>query len=314
MGSDQDNYENDPYIKQSQQNNAIKNLYSNQSLNSFDFPSLENSGASVKQLSDQQEKLNTTAFQNPIKIVRNSIRLEQDAYNHNLFYILFEYSCDRTVYANIYLNTEFTPSNKNNNFIPSPPFQDRIIKIWCPSGENVKFQDANLKIDMEYFIRNRIYDKKLIDLILEFYVMDDNKQFVECILATFCSITFKPGTNDYKIKHLFQKVKVRGSQWYHVEDIYGLTTEDNLCSICCVNPRNTFFLPCKHSYTCQECAILIRAKDDKCPICREKISDSVILKNVNANPDDINNNIEDNNNFNGQDNTQKNVYPVPDIK
>ena len=76
---------------------------------------------------------------------------------------------------------------------------------------------------------------------------------------------------------------------------------------------NTFFLPCKHSYTCQECAILIRAKDDKCPICREKISDSVILKNVNANPDDANNNPE-NNNFNGQNNTQNNVYPVPDIK
>ena len=27
MGNNQDNYENDPYIKQSQQNNAIKNLY-----------------------------------------------------------------------------------------------------------------------------------------------------------------------------------------------------------------------------------------------------------------------------------------------
>ena len=314
MGSDQDNYENDPYIKQSQQNNAIKNLYSNQSLSSLDFSSSQqNSDMNVKQLSEQQEKLNTTAFQNPIKIVRNSIRLEQDAYNRNIFYILFEYSCDRTVYANFYFNTEFNPANKDMNFIPSPPFQNKTINICFPPGENVKFQDANLRIDMDYFIRNRIYDKKLIDLILEFYVMDDNKQFVECILATFCSITFKPGTRDYKIKHLFQKVKVRGSQWYHVEDVYGLTTEDNLCSICCENPRNTFFLPCKHSYTCQDCAILIRAKDDKCPICREKITDSVILKNVNANPDDLNNNPEGNN-FNGQNNTQKNVYPVPDIK
>ena len=29
MGNEQDNYENDPYIQQSQHNNAIKNLYSN---------------------------------------------------------------------------------------------------------------------------------------------------------------------------------------------------------------------------------------------------------------------------------------------
>ena len=312
MGGTQDNYENDPYIKQSQQNNAIKNLYSNQSLNSYDFSSTQNSSANIKQLSEQQEKLNTTAFQNPIKIVRNSITLEQDAYNRSFYYISFEYTCDRTVYANIYFNTEFNPSNKDTPFIPSPPFINKTINICFQAGQNVKFQDPNLKMDMEYFIRNRVYDKKLIDLILELYVMDDNRQFVECTLATFCSITFKPGTYDYKIKYLYQKVKVRGSQWYHIEDIYGLTTEDNLCSICCVNPRNTFFLPCKHSYTCQECAILIRAKDDKCPICREKISDSVILKNVNANPENMNEN--EDNNFNGNNNANQNVYPVPEMK
>jgi hypothetical protein len=312
MGGTQDNYENDPYIKQSQQNNAIKNLYSNQSLNSYDFSSTQNSSANIKQLSEQQEKLNTTAFQNPIKIVRNSITLEQDAYNRSFYYISFEYTCDRTVYANIYFNTEFNPSNKDTPFIPSPPFINKTINICFQAGQNVKFQDPNLKMDMEYFIRNRVYDKKLIDLILELYVMDENRQFVECTLATFCSITFKPGTYDYKIKYLYQKVKVRGSQWYHIEDIYGLTTEDNLCSICCVNPRNTFFLPCKHSYTCQECAILIRAKDDKCPICREKISDSVILKNVNANPENMNEN--EDNNFNGNNNANQNVYPVPEMK
>ena len=312
MGGTQDNYENDPYIKQSQQNNAIKNLYSNQSLNSYDFSSTQNSSANIKQLSEQQEKLNTTAFQNPIKIVRNSITLEQDAYNRSFYYISFEYTCDRTVYANIYFNTEFNPSNKDTPFIPSPPFINKTINICFQAGQNVKFQDPNLKMDMEYFIRNRVYDKKLIDLILELYVMDENRQFVECTLATFCSITFKPGTYNYKIKYLYQKVKVRGSQWYHIEDIYGLTTEDNLCSICCVNPRNTFFLPCKHSYTCQECAILIRAKDDKCPICREKISDSVILKNVNANPENMNEN--EDNNFNGNNNANQNVYPVPEMK
>ena len=312
MGGTEDNYENDPYIKQSQQNNAIKNLYSNQSLNSYDFSSTQNSSANIKQLSEQQEKLNTTAFQNPIKIVRNSITLDQDAYNRSFYYISFEYTCDRTVYANIYFNTEFNPSNKDTPFIPSPPFINKTINICFQAGQNVKFQDPNLKMDMEYFIRNRVYDKKLIDLILELYVMDENRQFVECTLATFCSITFKPGTYDYKIKYLYQKVKVRGSQWYHIEDIYGLTTEDNLCSICCVNPRNTFFLPCKHSYTCQECAILIRAKDDKCPICREKISDSVILKNVNANPENMNEN--EDNNFNGNNNANQNVYPVPEMK
>ena len=312
MGNKQDNYADDPYIKQSQQNNAIKNLYTKQGLNSFDIYPGQNVDSNVKQLSEQQEKLNTTAFQNPIKIVRNSISLEQDAYLQNYYYLSFEYTCDRTIYANFYLNTEFNPNNKDLTFKPSPPFENKIIKISLHAGNNVKFQDPNLKIDMDYFVRNRVYDRKLIDLILEFYVMDEAKQFVECTLVSFCSIIFKPGTRDYKIKYLFQKVKVRESQWYQIEDIYGLTTEDNLCAICCVNPRNTFFLPCKHSYTCQECAILIRAKDDKCPICREKITDSVILKNVNANPEDNINENEIGNDLNSPNNVNQAFYPVPE--
>ena len=282
MGNSEENYENDPYIQQSQQNNAIKNLYTNQALSSFGGG--ENSGLSVKNLSAQQEKVNTTAYQNPIKIDRNSIKLERDAYSHNIFYITFEYTCDRTIYGNFYFNAEFTPENKNSMFTPSDPFKDKLIKIWFPAGKNTKFQDPNLKIDVDYFLRNKIYNnKKLTDMVMELYVTDG--QNIECILATFCSIIFKPGTNDFTLKYLRQKVKVRDSQWYDIEDVYGLTTEDNLCEICCTNPRNTFFLPCKHSYTCQDCAILIRSKDDKCPICRQKITDSKVLTNANSNPE-----------------------------
>ena len=224
-------------------------------------------------------------YQNPIKIDRNSVKLEQDAYQRNIFYITFEYSCDRTVYANFYFNAEFTPSNKNSFFTPSEPFKNSTIKIWFPVGQKTKFQDPNLKIDVDYFLKNRVYSRKHVDLIMELYVKDISGQNVECILATFCSIIFKPGTDDFKIKYLYQKYKVQNSQWYDLEDIYGLTSEDNLCEICCTNPRNTFFLPCKHSYTCQDCAILVRSKDDKCPICRQKIkiNDSVVLTNINAN-------------------------------
>ena len=282
MGNEEDNYANDPYIQQSQNNNAIKNLYSNQGLNSFDRNI--GSGVDVKKIADQQEKRNTTAYQNPIKLDRNSIKLEQDAYEHNIFYITFEYTCDRTCYANFYFNAEFTPNNNTSMFTPSEPFKNKIINIWFPAGNKSKFQDPSLKIDVDYFLNNRVYDKKLVDLIIELYVMDDSKQFAECILATFCGITFKPNTNDFKLKYLCQKVKVKGSQWYDIEDVYGLTSEDNLCEICCTNPRNTFFLPCKHSYTCQECAILIRSKNDKCPICRQSIKDSIVLTNANANP------------------------------
>ena len=172
MGNQEDNYENDPYIQQSQNNNAIKNLYSNQGLNSYDRQI--DSGVSLKQLSEQQEKKETVAYQNPIKIDRNSIKLEQDAYQRNIFYITFEYSCDRTVYANFYFNAEFTPSNQNEFFTPSDPFKNNTIRIWFPAGQKTKFQDPNLKIDVDYFLKNRVYSRKNVDLIMELYVNDNS--------------------------------------------------------------------------------------------------------------------------------------------
>ena len=149
MGNEQDNYENDPYIQQSQHNNAIKNLYSNQGLSSYDRE--KDSGVSIETLSKQQEKRETVAYQNPIKIDRNSIKLEQDAYQRNIFYINFEYSCDRTIYANFYFNAEFTPANNNSVFTPSELFKAKTLKIWLPPGQNKKFQDPSLKIDVDFF-------------------------------------------------------------------------------------------------------------------------------------------------------------------
>lgn len=42
----------------------------------------------------------------------------------------------------------------------------------------------------------------------------------------------------------------------------------NDCEICYTNKRNTIFLPCKHSYCCDQCANKICMKLNKCPICR----------------------------------------------
>ena len=281
MGNSEDKYKDDPYINQAQNNYAVRGMYTNSGLIPLNQRS-DYGQATIKQITEQQEKIETTAFKNPIQIDRNSLKLEKNAYSHNEFYLTFEYTSDKTIYGNFYLNTNFTPLN-NIFFNPSPSFQYNIIKLILPPGKNVKCQDQSLKIDMDYFLRNKIYDKNLTDLVIELFVLENNSQNVECILATFCKILSKPGTNLYDIKCLYQKCKVKNSQWYDLEDIYGLSSDENLCIICCANPKNTFFLPCKHSVACQDCAVLLRIKGNGCPICRQAISDSVILENVGQN-------------------------------
>lgn len=102
---------------------------------------------------------------------------------------------------------------------------------------------------------------------------------LEFILSTFCKIISNNNDlNQCKIKSLFQQCKLLSSDWYRLEDIYGLTTEDKLCEICCTNNKNTYFVPCKHSYACKDCAIMLRIKGNGCPICRKPISDSIVLQ------------------------------------
>lgn len=92
---------------------------------------------------------------------------------------------------------------------------------------------------------------------------------IECVLATFCKIIpeIKNEKTVYKIKADLQKLKVK-NLWFEMHDIYGFTADATECEICCANKRNTIFLPCKHSYACNICAINIRIRGNHCPICR----------------------------------------------
>lgn len=47
--------------------------------------------------------------------------------------------------------------------------------------------------------------------------------------------------------------------------------EENLCTICTEQPKNSFFQPCGHCATCYRCALRIKERSPECPICRQPI-------------------------------------------
>lgn len=62
-----------------------------------------------KILSSQQTTKVTKTYQNPIKLDRNSIKLEKDGYDPKKFYLTFTYTSERTIYGNFYFNSAFEP-------------------------------------------------------------------------------------------------------------------------------------------------------------------------------------------------------------
>ncbi len=40
---------------------------------------------------------------------------------------------------------------------------------------------------------------------------------------------------------MFQKCKVYQTDWYDMKDIFDLTTEDEICEICCTNKKDSYY-------------------------------------------------------------------------
>ena len=70
------------------------------------FPLFQNTEANIKILSDQQATKKTKAYKTPIRLDRNTIKLEKNAMNPNIYYITFHYSSDAQLVANFYFNAE----------------------------------------------------------------------------------------------------------------------------------------------------------------------------------------------------------------
>jgi hypothetical protein len=227
-------------------------------------------------IAEQQVTKKTKAYKNPVVINKNSIKLEKDMVKQEVYYITFTYSSEKDIVAKFYFNAEMS-TNKDSfhkyqlilyiSFIPTENFKNMVLITQCGKGNNIDFLDKNVYIDIDYFEQNRIFDTQHTDLIIELSALN-NENKIECYFATFCKlIPDTTGLKKYKVKPEMQKLKVNDS-WFDLQDVYGISSENIECEICCANKRNTIFLPCKHSYACKECAINLRMRGNNCPICR----------------------------------------------
>ena len=66
--------------------------------------------------------------------------------------------------------------------------------------------------------------------------------------------------------------------WIDMYDVFNCALDTGECLICCSALRNTIFLPCKHSCTCNSCAHSLRMRNNPCPICKNDIDDLLILE------------------------------------
>jgi len=79
------------------------------------------------------------------------------------------------------------------------------------------------------------------------------------------NLTMAPFEEVQNYLFLLQKSTVKASEEIKVKKLKE-TSENNICAICYIRPRNIVFLNCKHLNTCEECSQNI----NECITCREK--------------------------------------------
>ena len=260
--------------------------------------------------------IQTYTIRNPIYLKKETLSLEKDAENNNIYYIKFNYDSlvdfDLYINFNVQLNKQgkktLLPNTNENqhllSYVPSQNFQSKGITFKnLPKGENIPFFEPQAFIDINYFDNNKISNPETLsnngdnnsenkeninkkdlyyDICIEMFPIFDensqeNKDKNEISLITLCKIVIEENeTHHHIIRCELQRLKTYNI-YINMFDIFNCALDSGECLICCTELRNTVFLPCKHSCTCNTCAHSLRMRNSTCPICKKPIDELLII-------------------------------------
>ena len=191
-----------------------------------------------------QPKLKETyAIKNPVLLKRNTLALERDAINRNIYYIKFNYDALVDFTVNIYFNAKRT-NEASSPFKSSDKFSS--LNFQCLKGHNISVFDTSYKIDMEYYKQNKEIIENGCDLVIEFIPDIRTNDNEPILFLTLCELTDeKESSNDLsglvssssnivcssisvtlpmRIKVESQKLKTMG-MWLEIFDVFNSARE-----------------------------------------------------------------------------------------
>lgn len=203
----------------------------------------------------------------------------------NIYYSSPDYNIDLGIYVDI--NEIRNPKNDFTvNIISKQKSIRKNIELLKGKSNMHRFEFNNDLLDI---ITDINYNKNIINrnshnLILRIEPKDYKYRYV-----MYCYYDIYKDNNINRIKALQSKIEINDN-CYFLLDIYnlnvfldnGIINEEKYCTICKGNTVDTIFVPCRHLNICHDCSVHYnpQSKNNKsCPICREDITNFVILKN-----------------------------------
>ena len=208
----------------------------------------------------QQKQTNTVSFSNNFAIQRDSLKLERDSTNLNIYYLSFNYQTYGNVILEMYLNSKLNEQNsqfetifpekkiniyqthlkKADNSVNSVNTNNSsnvgnqiysnikgISNLYTDNDKYFPFLENTIFIDIGEFHNKRIFDLSLVDLTLRLNLNNNS------YLYMFFKIALPINNNNINsnsnkapsLKYLSQKLYYNNT-WYNMHDVYGLACKN----------------------------------------------------------------------------------------
>lgn len=246
-------------------------------------------------------------IQSKVGVKFNSITLDQDENERNIYWLKFKYSASEQSIINIYLwaSVIFNAEGMPSEFTIPKEYPSAIeIEVEKSKGVELKSKKAFINIEkyegIPLFNHTHKYYPWIITITPKQKPKNDENGVSEFQnLITYWDFKIDKSTNVMQISPLYQSL-IAFETAFLLQQIYGINDalEDNkkgdlrlsavntdsnmedgqLWVICISEEKNTVVMPCGHLWVCKDWATTIsqQASPD-CPICRNKVKSFVPL-------------------------------------
>jgi hypothetical protein len=294
MGNSQSNEGNDNLDNEHNLINNEDNINENQNIeNDEEIQIIENFDTlEIKEFNFNEQIYHV---KNPVLLLKETLILEPDQTSNKKYYIKFKYDallnfdCHISFLVKENKEKEILPKMINVSaekyklsYISCSPTCEQIIIKNIPKGENMDFSYKEAFINLDKFNSIDIGEnKKQFDVSIELVpiLKKDTEDYTdknEIVFVNLCNLFVHNG--HYEIKTMKQEFKSLGL-WFNLFDVFD-SSNNGLCLICYNKKCNTIITPCNHSFACVLCANHIKNNEKKCPICKNDVSDIIII-NIN---------------------------------
>jgi len=179
-----------------------------------------------------------------VNVIPKSIQLLKKLDDSNLFQIEFLFDSITPCSVKIYKDSFSVP----------------LICRSFPAGFKQRFQFS----EKDPWLELRNDDEKNDTFIITIRGMHNKAQ--DYYQVTICDVFIHEHNEELVTK---QKMIYNGDTFI-VKEIYGFQQDED-CSVCLTEKKNTVLLPCHHLCVCDSCALVLTTTINKCPICRSLI-------------------------------------------